>query len=123
MQHIPARVPRQRARNAPATRPQRAAKARVPELAAVAHLRVRAAARLNNQVEQSHQPTRLRECVMRRFKSVASAQRFLTAFSGFCNHFGIRRHLLTAGAHRTVRQTRYAAWCEVVGAARGATAA
>lgn len=48
-----------------------AAKARIPQLAAVAHLRVRAAARLNNRVEQSHQPTRVRECVMRRFKSVA----------------------------------------------------
>ena len=59
----------------------------MPELAGVAHLRVRAAARLNNRVEQSHQPTRLRERVMRRFKSVPSAQRFLAAFSSFCNHF------------------------------------
>jgi hypothetical protein len=35
-----------------------AAKARVPELAAVEHLRVRAAARLNNRVEQSQPGTR-----------------------------------------------------------------
>ncbi len=87
-----------------------AAKARLPELATVEHLRVRAAARLNNRVEQSHQPTRLREYLMRRFKSLASAQRFLSAFSGFCNHCRLRRHLLTAGAHRTVRHERYVAW-------------
>ena len=90
-----------------------AAKARVPELAAAAHLRVRAAARLNNRVEQSHQPTRLRERVMRRFKSVASAQRFLTAFIRFGNHFCPRRHLLTATEHPAVRHVRYACWREL----------
>lgn len=90
-----------------------AAKARLPELASVEHLRVRAAARLNNRVEQSHQPTRLREYVMRRFRSVASAQQFLAAFSGFCNHFRARRHLLTAAEHRVVRQIRYASWREL----------
>jgi len=97
-----------------------AAKARLPEFADVQHLRVRAAARLNNRVEQSHQPTRLRERQMRRFKSVPSAQRFLVAFSRFCNHFRIRRHLLTAGAHRTVRHTRYAAWRELTSVATAA---
>lgn len=90
-----------------------AAKARVPELAAVEHLRVRAAAQLNNRVEQSHQPTWLREQQMRRFKSVPSAQRFLAAFSGFCNHFRLRRHLLTAPEHRAVRHSRHASWREL----------
>ena len=90
-----------------------AAKVRVPELAAVEHRRVRAAARLNNRVEQSHQPTRVRESVMRRFKSVASAQRFLAAFSAFCNHFRPRRHLLTAAEYRIVRHVRYASWREL----------
>ncbi len=90
-----------------------AAKARIPELAAVEHRRVRAAARLNNRVEQSHQPTRLRERQMRRFKSVPSAQRFLSAFSRFYNHFRVRRHLLTAAEHRSVRQARYEAWREL----------
>lgn len=89
-----------------------AAKARIPELAAVEHRRVRAAARLNNRVEQSHQPTRLRERVMRRFKSLPSAQRFLTAFSRFGNHFRLRRHLVTATAHRAARHARYAIWRE-----------
>ena len=33
----------------------------------------------NNRVEQSHEPTRLRERGMRRFKSVSQAQRYVTA--------------------------------------------
>jgi putative transposase len=90
-----------------------AAKARIPELAAVEHLRVRAAARLNNRVEQSHQPTRLRERQMRRFKSVASAQRFLAAFSRFANHFRVRRHLLAAAAYRATMRDQFTSWREV----------
>jgi len=90
-----------------------AAKRRGPVLAAVAHLRVRAAARLNNRVEQSHQPTRLRERQMRRFKSLPSAQRFLAAFSRFCHHFRLRRHLRTAAEHRLGRHDRYVAWREL----------
>ena len=34
----------------------------------------------NNRAENSHQPTRLRERLMRRFKSAGQAQRFLAAF-------------------------------------------
>ena len=94
-----------------------AAKARLPELASVEHLRVRAAARLNNRVEQSHQPTRLREYVMRRCKSLSSAQRFLAVFSRFCNHFRPRRRLLTAAEYHIVRHGRYARWQEVARAA------
>jgi putative transposase len=90
-----------------------AAQARLPELVVVEHLRVRAAARLNNRVEQSHQPTRLRERQMRGFKSVPSAEQFLAAFSRFCNHFRLRRHLLAATEHRAVRHTRYTAWREL----------
>jgi putative transposase len=53
---------------------------------------------------------------MRRFKSVASAQRFLAAFSGFCNHFRQRRHLLTAAEYRAVRRAQYCGWRELAGA-------
>ena len=77
------------------------------------HLRLRAAARLNNRVEQSHQPTWLRERQMRRFKSIASAQGFLAVFSRFCNRFRLRRHLLTAAEHRAVRHARFSSWREV----------
>ncbi len=45
-------------------------------LASVEH---RQHTRLNNRAENSHQPTRLRERKMRRFKSAGHAQRFLSA--------------------------------------------
>ena len=90
-----------------------AAKARLQALAGVEHVRVRAEARRNNRVAQSHQPTRLRERQMRRFKSVPSAQRFRGTFSRFCNPFRPGRHLLMATAYRVVRHERYAAWREL----------
>jgi putative transposase len=40
--------------------------------------------RLNNRAENSHQPTRLREKKMRRFKSAKHAQRFLSADRAHC---------------------------------------
>jgi putative transposase len=69
--------------------------------------------RCNNRVEQAHQPTRVRERVMRRFKSVASAQRFLEAFSRVGNLFRPRRHLLRAAAYRAVMRERAATWRHV----------
>src|SRR5260370_32527158 len=43
----------------------------------------------NNRAENSHQPTRLRERVMRRFKSAVHAQRFLSAFGIITSHFRV----------------------------------
>jgi putative transposase len=51
----------------------------------------------NNRAKNSHQPTRLRERVMRRFKSAAQAQRFLSAFGIITSHFRPGRHLCPAG--------------------------
>ena len=90
-----------------------AAKKRLPELDGVEHEKVHSKARLNNRAEQSHQPTRLRERRMQRFKSRDSAQRFLSAFGRFCNHFRLRRHLLSAAEYRTRLQARYQSWREV----------
>ncbi len=87
-----------------------AAKKRFPELEGVEHERVHSKARLNNRAEQSHQPTRLRECRMQRFKSTDSAQRFLSSFSRFCNLFRVRRHLLRASEYRSTLQERFATW-------------
>ena len=42
---------------------------------------------LNNRAENSHQPTRQRERVMKGFRSVGGAQRFLSAFSGISPRF------------------------------------
>ena len=52
-----------------------AAKAEI--LPSVEHLQDKG---LNNRAENSHQPTRVREKVMRCFKSAGHAQRFLSAF-------------------------------------------
>ncbi len=92
-----------------------AALAKVPELRGVEHLHVRSALRCNNRVEQAHQPTRVRERVMRRFKSAASAQRFLDAFSRVGNLFRPGRHRLTAVAYRATMRERVATWREVAG--------
>ncbi len=68
---------------------------------------------LNNRAENSHQPTRVRERVMRRFKSAGHAQRFLSAFSVISSHFRPRRHLLTAALYRAEMGLRFATWSEV----------
>lgn len=87
-----------------------AAKKRLPELEEVEHEAVHSGARLNHRGEQSHQPTRLRERRMQRFQSMTSAQRFLCAFSRFCNHFRLCRHLLSASEYRTLLQARFQRW-------------
>jgi putative transposase len=68
---------------------------------------------LNNRAENSHQPTRLREKKMRRFKSAEHAQRFLSAFGPLSQHFQPRRHLLNAGEYRATLQGRFQTWNEV----------
>jgi putative transposase len=90
-----------------------AAKKRLPELIAVEHETVHSGARLNNRVEQSHQPTRVRERRMQRFKSIDSAQRFLSVFSRFYNRFRVRRHLTSASEYRSTLQERFHSWREV----------
>ncbi len=67
---------------------------------------------LNNRAENSHQPTRLREKVMRRFKSAGHAQRFLSAFSIISSHFRVGRYLYRAGGYREVMRLRFALWSE-----------
>ena len=47
----------------------------------------------NNRAENSPQPTRLREKVMRRFKSAGHAQRFLSVFGIITSFFRVGRHL------------------------------
>jgi putative transposase len=65
----------------------------------------------------SHQPTRIRERAMKRFKSSRHAQRFLSAFSGISAHFRPRRHLLSATEWRTEMTNRFAVWDEIIAAA------
>ena len=68
----------------------------------------------NNRAENSHQPTRLREKVMRRFKSAGHAQRFLSAFGLISSHFRVGRHLYSAKGYRDVMMSRLAVWNDVI---------
>ncbi|MDX3697404.1 IS6 family transposase [Streptomyces europaeiscabiei] len=78
---------------------------------------------LNNQAENSHQPTRQRERAMKGFRSAGGAQRFLSAFSGISPHFRPRRHLMTAHDYRAEMAVRFAIWEHITGVAGLATAA
>ena len=71
---------------------------------------------LNNRAENSHQPTRRRERIMKRFKSAGQAQRFLSVHDQVANLF--RRMANTSAAdHRLTRARALQAWAEVTGAA------
>jgi len=65
---------------------------------------------LNNRAEVSHQPTRLREKQMRRFKSAGQAQRFLSAHGSINNLFRCRRHLLGRSDYREMREKAFLTW-------------
>jgi len=67
----------------------------------------------NNRAELSHQPTRQRERQMRRFKSTAHAQRFLSVHGLVRNLFRVGRHLLQAAHHRELRMRSFHAWDEL----------
>jgi transposase-like protein len=73
--------------------------------------------RKNNRAENSHQPTRRRERKMQRFKSVGSAQKFLSSHAAVYNTFNVQRHLTSAQTHRTLRAAAMNTWREAVAAA------
>jgi putative transposase len=64
----------------------------------------------NNRCELSHEPTRVRERGMRKFKSVKQAQRFLGAHAAVYNLFNLGRHLVSAESYRFFRQRAFASW-------------
>ncbi len=64
----------------------------------------------NNRAELSHQPTRVRERVMRRFKSTQQAQRFLSVHAAVYNLFNLGRHLTSAKNYRFFRMRAFASW-------------
>jgi putative transposase len=84
-----------------------AAKAGIPELASVKHVFVKAAARVNNRAENSHQPTRERERRMRGFRDPKRTQEFLSCFGPIRQHFALKRHLLRASLYRKQLAARF----------------
>ncbi len=68
----------------------------------------------NNRAELSHQPTRVRERGMRRFKSIAQAQLFFGVHSVVYNLFDLGRHLISASHYRLFRMRAFASWKSAV---------
>jgi putative transposase len=71
---------------------------------------------LNNRAENSHQPTRQRERIMKRFKSAGQAQRFLSVHDQVANLFR-RPSNTNAADHRAFRAQAFMTWTEVTGVA------
>jgi transposase-like protein len=72
--------------------------------------------RKNNRAENSHLPVRRRERTMQRFKSLGSAQRFLSVHAVVHNTFNFQRHLVSRNTLRVRRGEALQKW-------RAATAA
>ena len=73
----------------------------------------------NNQAEQLHESTRVRERGMsgpafRRFKSARQAQRFVTAHAADQNLFSLGRHLVRAQHYRDLRIGAFGLWIRSV---------
>ncbi len=66
--------------------------------------------RANNRAENSHQPVRRRERKMQRFKSLGSAQRFLSVHAAVYNNFNIQRHLISRSTVRGFRAEAMGNW-------------
>jgi transposase-like protein len=73
--------------------------------------------RRNNRAESSHVPIRRRERKMQRFKSQASAQRFLSTYGPIYNLFNVQRHLISRSTLRIFRDLAMAKWQTVTSAA------
>ena len=73
--------------------------------------------RQNNRAENSHQVVRRRERKMQRFKSPASAQRFLSMHAAVHNVFNLQRHLISRSTLRTFRSEAKAHWRSATAAA------
>ena len=75
---------------------------------------------LNNRAENSHQPTRQRERIMKRYKSPRQVQRFLSTHDQIANIFSRRRDHDTAAKFHSARRQAFATWAEVTGVAMAA---
>ena len=69
--------------------------------------------RLNNRIEASHQTTRIREKIMRGFKSPKQAQLFLSPFGVLRNHFKIELYKLSAVDRREKLREVFSFWSQI----------
>ncbi|SMF62008.1 Transposase (or an inactivated derivative) [Xaviernesmea oryzae] len=65
---------------------------------------------LNNRAENSHQPIRQRERIMKRFKSARNLQRFVSIHDPIANLFRIPRHDIPSEHYRELRATAMQTW-------------
>jgi putative transposase len=72
---------------------------------------------LNSRAENSHQPSRERERRMRRFKSPAQAQHFLSVHGVIAAHFRPGRHRFRAPVYRQQMAECFQTWQTVTGLA------
>ena len=73
--------------------------------------------RKNNRAENSHQVVRRRERKLQRFKSAASAQRFLNMHAAVHNTFNLQRNLISRSTLRIFRAEAAAQWRDAVAVA------
>ena len=81
------------------------------------HLEHRQHKGLNNRAENSHQPTRRRERIMKRYKSPRQVQKFLSIHDHVANLFHIpRREKMSAPDRRSSRDQAFAASTQITSA-------
>ena len=68
---------------------------------------------LDNRAENSRQPIRRRERIMKRFKSRRQLQCFVSIHDPIANLFHIPRHDISAGHHRELRAAAMDQWAEI----------
>ena len=67
---------------------------------------------LNNRAENSHQPVRRRERIMKRFKSQRHLQCFVSIDDPIANLFHIPRHDIPSKHHRELRSAAMNLWAK-----------
>jgi putative transposase len=68
---------------------------------------------LNNRAENSHQPTRRRERIMKGFKSARHLQRLVSIHDPIANLFYIPRHNILSAHHRELRAAAMQMWHDI----------
>lgn len=68
---------------------------------------------LNNRAENSHQPVRRRERIMKRFKSRRHLKRLVSIHDRIANLFHIPRHDIASSHHRELRAAAMNLWTQI----------